>query len=325
MSTLEMVDHTKKERKANVLIRHLNLVILLLLIVIPSLTNPNFRTIQNLEGFLQSSGILILLAMGEALVLLVAGVDLSVGATIALGSVLLSLSIAGGMNTILAVALTLVAATATGILNGVIVSYLKIPSFITTFGMMGLEVSIALVISGGNRISLPTSSALPALASSSVVGVPYQIWLVIFVVVVGTFFLRHYAIGRHLYAVGSNPSAARLSGVSVPRTLLLAFAGSGLLAGLAATVYTARIVSGDPIAAGNLNLQAIAAAVIGGVSLFGGRGTLVGACIGAIIYQIITNVLNLYGIDPNITEVSGGLIILLAAYANVTGLRDNRT
>jgi ribose transport system permease protein len=106
--------------------------------------------------------------------------------------------------------------------------------------------------------------------------------------------------------------------------LVLAFAASGFFSGLAAIVFTARIVSGDPIGGGGLNMEAIAAAVIGGVNLFGGRGTLLGACIGAVIYGLITNVLNLYGVNPNYTEVAGGVIILIAAYANVASMRSKR-
>jgi ribose/xylose/arabinose/galactoside ABC-type transport system permease subunit len=292
-----------------------------LLVAIPAATNPDFRSVANLQGFLTSAGVLVTLTMGEAFVLLVAGVDLSVGAAAALGSVVVTLALVHPLPLVLALVLTVVVTTACGIASGLAVAYLGLPSFIVTFGMLGLQGGAALVISGGNRISMPTTSSLPTLASGVVLGVPYQIWLTLILLVLGSAFLRYVRAGRHLYAVGSNLNAARLSGVPVQRILVLAFALSGLFAGIGGIIYAARIVSGDPLGQPNLNLQAIAAAVIGGVSLFGGRGTLVGAFLGALVYALITNVLDLYGVNPNITELVSGLIIIAAAYTNVASVR----
>jgi ribose/xylose/arabinose/galactoside ABC-type transport system permease subunit len=129
--------------------------------------------------------------------------------------------------------------------------------------------------------------------------------------------LRHFRIGRGLYAVGGNLEAARLSGLPIGRITLFAFALSGLFSGVAAVVYTARIVSGNPIGGVNLNLEAIAAAVIGGVSLFGGRGTLVGACFGTIVYGLIQNILDIYNVNPSITEIVAGAVVVLAGLMNV--------
>jgi ribose transport system permease protein len=204
-----------------------------------------------------------------------------------------------------------------GILSGASVLILKIPSFIVTFAFMGIANAAGLVISGGDRIGLPVGSALPQLATAEIFGVPYQIVLALMLLAIGTFGLQHLTIGRHLSAVGGNSEAARLSGFSIRRATLVAFGLSGLFASIAAVVYTARIVSGNPIGGGNLNLQSIAAAVIGGVSLFGGSGSLVGACFGAVLYSLIENVLNLYNVNPNITEIVAGVIVLLAGLINV--------
>jgi ribose transport system permease protein len=255
--------------------------------------------------------------MGQSFVLLIAGIDLSVGAVLALGSVVMASLLQEGWALWAATLATLATGLGIGVLSGASVIALRIPSFIVTFAFMGIAFAAGLVISGGDRIGLPAGSALPQLASGAFLGVPWQIILALVLLVIGTLALRHLPAGRRLYAVGGNQEAARLSGISIARTTLVAFGLSGLFASIAAIVYTARIVSGNPIGGGNLNLQSIAAAVIGGVSLFGGKGTLVGACFGAILYGLIENVLNLYNVNPNITEIVAGIIVLLAGLINV--------
>lgn len=301
------------------LARYVIWVFVALLIAIPAATNADFRSTANIQGFLQSSGVLAILTMGEAFVLLIAGVDLAVGGAVALGSVAVAQAIAHGNGLLLAVPFAIALPALAGVINGVFVGWLRLPSFIVTFGMLGLEASAALSISHGNRISIPPSSALPGLATNQFLGIAYQIWLALGLLVLGTVFLRYSRFGRYLYAVGGNLEAARLSGIPVRRVLVAAFALSGLFAGIAAVVYASRVVSGDPLAASNLNLQAIAACVIGGVSLFGGRGNLLQAFLGALVYELITNVLNLYGVNPNVTELVAGALILAATFVNVVG------
>jgi len=286
-------------------------------IAIPAILNPHFRSPDNVQGFLQSIGVLLILAMGQSFVLLIAEIDLSVGAVLAMGSVVLASLLEHGWPLWAGVLATLTAGLSFGVLSGVSVLALRIPSFIVTFAFMGIAFAIGLVISGGNRIGLPAGSVLPQLATGEFFGVPYQVFLALILLVLGTFVLKRLPVGRHLYAVGGNPEAARLSGVSIRQATLVAFGLSGLFASIAAVVYTSRIVSGNPIGGANLNLQSIAAAVIGGVSLFGGKGTLVGACFGAILYSLIENVLNLYNVNPNITEIVAGAIVLVAGLINV--------
>jgi ribose transport system permease protein len=215
------------------------------------------------------------------------------------------------------VAATLAAGLGVGVLSGAGTVLLRIPSFIVTFAFMGIAYAAGLVMSGGDRIALPDGSVLPRLASGELGGVPYQIYLAATLLILGTLGLRHLRTGRHLYAVGGNAEAARLSGLSIGRVTLVAFGLSGLFAAIAAVVYTSRIVSGNPIGGGNLNLQSIAAAVIGGVSLFGGRGTLLGACFGAILYSLVENVLDIHNVNPNVTEIVAGCIVVLAGLMNV--------
>ena len=292
-------------------------IALALAVAVPAILNPHFRSHDNVQGFLQSIGVLLILAMGQSFVLLIAEIDLSVGAVLAMGSVVLASLLEHGWPLWAGVLATLAAGLSFGALSGVSVLALRIPSFIVTFAFMGIAFATGLVISGGNRIGLPAGSLLPQLATGEIFGIPYQVVLALVLLALGTFVLRHLPIGRRLYAVGGNAEAARLSGVSIRQATLVAFGLSGLFASIAAAVYTSRIVSGNPIGGANLNLQSIAAAVIGGVSLFGGKGTLVGACFGAILYSLIENVLNLYNVNPNITEIVAGVIVLVAGLINV--------
>jgi ribose transport system permease protein len=286
-------------------------------IAVPATLNPSFRSYDNFQSFLQSTGVLLIVSMGQSFVLLIAGIDLSVGAVLAMSSVVLAILLQQGCPLTIAVICTLAGGLAIGLLNGACTLLLRIPSFIVTFAIMGIASAVGLVVSGGDRISLPSGSVLPALATGTVLGLPGQIMLALLLLILGTLALQHLTMGRHLYAVGGNKEAARLSGISIWRANLVAFGLSGFFAAIAAVVYTARIVSGNPIGGANLNLQSIAAAVIGGVSLFGGKGTLLGACFGAILYSLIENVLNLYNVDPDVTEIVAGAIVLVAGLINV--------
>ncbi|HLZ24809.1 MAG TPA: ABC transporter permease [Ktedonobacterales bacterium] len=292
------------------------LLAVLALVTIPALTNPSFTTEANLVGLLQASAVLTTVTMGEAMVMLVAGIDLAVGAAVALGSTILALTIAAGHPLLVGVVASVVVVGLCGFVSGLVVAKLKLPSFIVTFGMLGVEEGIALVISGGNRISLPFSSNLPSLMYSGVGDIPYAFCLSLVLLAAGSFFLRYIRTGRRMYATGSNLDAARVSGVRIDRVIITAFVLSSVFAALGGVIYTSRIISGDPVGDLTLNLQAIAAGVIGGVSLFGGRGTLRGAFLGAIAYTLIINVLNLYGVNPNVAELVSGVIIIGAAYAS---------
>lgn len=302
-------------------LQHSLWIALIVLIVIPALTNPSFTSPANVAGILQSSTVLATVTMGEAIVLLVAGVDLSVGAAVALGSTLLALVTAAHQPLIVGVVITFVVLGICGLLNGLAVAGLKLPSFIVTFGMLGLEEGTALIISGGNRISLPITSELPSLMYAGFLQIPYAFWLVLILLVCGSFFLRYIRAGRRIYATGSNLDAARVSGIRVGRIIIIAFILSSLFYAVGAVIYTSRIISGDPTGDPTLNLQAIAASVIGGVSLLGGRGTLLGAFLGAIVYTLIIDVLNLYGVNPNFAEFVSGIIIIAAAFASQMGSR----
>lgn len=299
--------------------------VLLLLVAIPAATNPAFRSIINLQGIAESSSILIVIAMGQAVIILMAGVDLSVGAIMALGSVLLAVFMGGHWPFVLAMGVMLAVAAMLGVLNGIGVALLRIPSFIMTFGMMGLAGGIALVVSRGTPVPLPGTASLSSLVYGTFMGIPEDFWMAILLLLLLSAVMKFLPWGRHVYAVGSNRQAARLSGVRVERTIIVGFAVAALFAGLASVIYAARTVSGNPIGGANLNLDSIAAAVIGGTSLLGGRGQIWGAFLGAVIYSLIINVLTVYGINPNMAELVSGIVIIAAAYTGILGQKGGQT
>lgn len=299
--------------------------VVVLLVGIPAATNPSFRSLTNLQGLAQTSSVLIMVAMGQAIVLLLAGVDLSVGALMALGSVVIALALGAHWPLVLAIIIMMAVVMALGTLTGIGVGLLKIPSFITSFGMMGVAGAIALVLTKGQPIALPPTSSLPNLAYNRMAGIPEDFIFAIMVMIALSFVVKYFAIGRHVYAVGSNRQAARLAGVRVERTLVVGFLLSALFAGLGAIVYASQVMSGNPIGGTNLNLESIAAAVIGGVSLFGGQGRIVGAFVGAVVYSLIINVLNVYGINSNIAELASGFVIIGAAYVSVLGQKGGES
>lgn len=294
-------------------------VVMGLLVGIPAITNPSFRSMTNLQGVAESSGVLIVLAMGQAIVLLMAGVDLSVGSLMAMGSVFVAIFLTAHWSLVPAIAVMILVVMTLGTLSGLGVAWLRIPSFIVTFGMMGLASAVGLVLSHGTPVALPATSSLDNLVYSTIGGLPDDFLLALVVMVVLSLALRYLPFGRHLYAVGSNRQAARLSGIHVERTIITGFIISALLASVAGVIYASQVVSGNPIGGINLNLESIAASVIGGVSLFGGQGRIWGAFLGALVYSLILNVLNVYGVNPNLAELVSGLVIIGAAYVSVIG------
>lgn len=296
-------------------------VVIIFLVGIPAATNPAFRSLTNLQGIAQSSSVLIVLAMGQAVVLLMAGVDLSIGALADLGSVLIAMLLTAHWSLILSIVVMALVIGVLGFINGLGVARLRIPSFIVSFGMMGLAGAIGLEISQGTPIPLPATSNLSNLVYNSFGGIADDFWLALGLLVLLSLALHYLPFGRHLYAVGSNRQAARVSGVRVERTIIWGFIIAALMASLAGVVYASQVMSGDPTGGVNLNLESIAAAVIGGVSLFGGKGKIWGAFIGALVYSLITNVLNVYGVNPNLAELVSGVVIIGASYVSVLGQR----
>ena len=244
--------------------------------------------------------------------ILTGGIDLSPGSAIALMTmVFATLAKTEAWPLPLAILAVLVLGLGLGLINGVLTAYLRIPSFITTLATLSAFRGVAFMFNNGSPI-FSVSPNIEALFYGTLAGVPLPLFYVVALYALAFWFLRYTALGRKIYAVGGNASAARLSGIDVRRTQLLAFVLAGLAAGVGAVLMTARLNSGSPNYGVGLELSAIAAAVIGGASLAGGRGHVVNTVIGAMTIVIVQNALNLNAVPTSAQNVILGAIIVLA-------------
>lgn len=282
---------------------------------------PEFLSRDSLSAVLLSVSDQGIVAVGMT-VLLVAGMfDLSVGSTLALSGMVAAVFAAAGYPTPLAVGLGLATGTLVGWLNGLIVTELGINPFITTLGMMSLLRGLVLVISGGQNVSeLPAS--FTQIGQGELLGVQYPILISLAVVAVGHFLLSRTRYLRQSYYIGGNERAAALSGIDVRRMTVFCFALVGFLAALAGVMMTARLGSASTTAAKGLELRVISAVILGGASLKGGEGTVLGSLLGALLMSIIISSINLLGVDLNWVDFVLGAALLLAVMIDELGKRQ---
>jgi fructose transport system permease protein len=303
------------------------LLALAIAIVFFSLRSDRFLAGPNLSLVLQQVMVVGTLAIGQTLIILTAGIDLSCGAVMALSSIFMTkLAVDSGMSPILAIVVGLLVATGFGVLNGALVTRLKLPPFIVTLGTLNIAFALTHIYSHDQTISnLP--GALTWMGTTFKVGNTAVAWgsvLMLVLFAVAFYVLRHTGAGRHVYAVGDNPEAARLTGIHVDRVLLCVYAFAGLLYGVAALLLIGYTNVGDPQAGVTDNLDSITAVVIGGVSLFGGRGSVIGALIGALIVGVIRNGLQLIGVDSIYQVLITGVLVILAVSVDQIARRRTR-
>jgi ribose transport system permease protein len=273
--------------------------------------SPIFLTSSNLKNVLIQAGTNAIVAAGMTFVILSADIDLSVGSALALSSVVGATYIKNGEPIWLGILIMLGVGSAGGLLNGICVAYLGFPSFITTLATMWLFRGLAYVYTEGQAVTgLPKD--FRQLALGDVYGIPNVILLILVVYAISYLILSRVTIGRHIYAVGDNKEAARLSGVNVNRTKVLVFVLSGFLAALGGVVYTSRLFSGQPVAGITYELSAIAAVVIGGTSLSGGVGGILGTLGGAIFIATLMNGLVILNVSAFWQQVLMGIVVLAA-------------
>ncbi|OHD74540.1 MAG: hypothetical protein A2V99_08620 [Spirochaetes bacterium RBG_16_67_19] len=284
--------------------------VLVALIALMGVINPQFFTFINGVTVLRQACFLALVAAGQMLVILTAGVDVSLGAMIGLCSVIAAMvskqfgAVAGWITPLLV-------GGGIGLLNGFVVGRFKIDSFAVTLGTMGISGGLALIISKGLTIyNLPLS--YQSLAYINLGPVPLPVLIAAAVLVVMYFVLYRLRFGRYVYAVGGNREALRLAGVNVRRVMLWAFAGAGILTGIAAAMLSARINSGQPNLGKSLMMESIAACVVGGVTFKGGVGNLGGVVIGVLFLSTLSNGFDLIGVSSFVKEVVVGAIIIVA-------------
>ena len=289
------------------------LVGLIVVSVLMGFAGDAFLSIDNFVNILRQIAVVAIIAAGMTFVILSGGIDLSVGAVMALCGTVAAGLMAGGTTPSLAFAAALLIGVAAGAVNGVLVAYARMPSIIVTLATMGIARGLALIYSGGYPIDgLPAWVSI--LGSGSVAALPVAGLIMVVVFVVAWIVLARTAFGRYVYAIGGNEAATRLSGIRVGRAKLAVYLISGATAAVAGLVMTSRLMSGQPNAGAGFELDAIAAVVLGGTAIAGGRGSVIGTLVGALLLGVLNNGLNMMGVDPYVQNVIKGGIILLAIY-----------
>jgi rhamnose transport system permease protein len=302
-----------------VVVRELGIVAALLLLVVATvIANPRFLSAQNLRDLLLSASILTVLAAGQTIVIITRNVDLSVGSVLGLsayasGTLLVN---APGTPVILVILAGMAVGAVCGVLNGAIVAIAKVPSLVVTLGTLyafrGLD---SLWASSSDRLQINASdlpSSFKSLGGARLLGIPVIFLIALAVVLLVGFYLRNYRGGRELYGIGSAPDAARLSGIPVGRRVFTAFVVNGALAGLAGVLYAARFQTLDATAGTGIELNVVAACVVGGVAIFGGSGSVYGAALGALLLTTIGISLPQLGLNPFWRDAAVGALILAA-------------
>jgi ribose transport system permease protein len=286
---------------------------LVVLIIAASFISPFFLKGENILNVLRQVALYGILGIGMTVVILTKGIDLSVGSTVAAAGVLGAALMAQGVPIVVAVLACLAAGTVVGAVNGFGVSYWRIPAFIMTLGTMVMVRGLGLMLADGGTVGPgKAGDGFFWLGGGYFLGVPTPVYVFVIVCVVAAIMLALTPFGRAIYAVGSNEEAARLSGINVPLTTFAVYCICGFLAALSGLIFLSRLSVGDPNSGLGLELEAITIAVIGGTSLFGGEGTVLGTIGGAMVLAIIANVLNLAGVSPFSQQVVKGAIIILA-------------
>jgi len=290
------------------------------LVIAASLLSPRFLTVPNLLNVLRQVSIVGILAIGMTFVILTRGIDLSVGSTLGIAVVLFAgFMDSHGMAT--AIPAGFAAAALAGLVNGIGIAYGGIPAFIMTLGMLSFVRGLAFIYTGGTPIPI-LSESFYTFGNGYVAGLPIPALVLIAVLAVSGFVLGLTPFGRSIYAIGSNEDAARLSGVPVRMYKVLVYVIAGLLSGLAGLVYASQLSIGTPIAGQGYELDAIAAVVVGGTSLFGGKGSVAGTFLGTLIIGVLANILNLTAVDPFVQQLFKGALIIVAVFIMSRSGRD---
>ncbi|ARI75636.1 ABC transporter permease subunit [Halobacillus mangrovi] len=289
------------------------LIGLILIMAILGVMSDNFFTLDNLLNLLRQISINALIAFGMTFVILTGGIDLSVGSILAFGSALTAGMLASGMDPMLAVLIGLLAGLAMGAFNGLIITKGKVAPFIATLATMTIFRGATLVYTDGRPVTgLSDSFAFEMIGRGYVFGIPFPGILMIIVFFILFFILRKTVFGRQVYAVGGNEEASILSGIKADRVKVWVYSLTGMLSVLAGIILTSRLNSAQPTAGTMYELDAIAAVVLGGTSLAGGRGRIVGTLIGALIIGVLDNGLNLLNVSSFYQQIVKGGVILLA-------------
>ncbi|MBE3578761.1 MAG: ABC transporter permease [Caldanaerobacter subterraneus] len=286
---------------------------LAILIIFFSITSDKFLSVDNLLTVALQTSIIAIIAMGQTYVIITGGIDLSIGSNIALGGVVAALLMANGFSIPISIIIALLVGLFVGTVNGTLVAYGKIPPFIVTLGAMSIIRGTAYVLTGGIPITnVPLEFS--TFGMGRILKIPVPVIIMVILIAIFGFILAKTKLGRYIYAVGSNREAARLAGINIPTVLIAVYAISGFLAVWAGIIVAGRIISGQPAAGMGYELDAVAASVIGGASLFGGEGTILGTIAGAFVMGVLRNGLNLLNVSAFWQQIIIGAVIIGAVF-----------
>lgn len=308
----------QQERKKPVLeiIKSYSLYLAFLVIfIVFSLLNENFLSINNILNIIVQSSIIAIIAVGQTMVILTSGIDLSVGSIVGAVGIAIGLLMVAGVSIPVAVVVGMVMGAIFGLINGVIISYGRVPAFITTLGMMGIARGFGLALNEGKPVAgLPMQ--FEKIASASVGGIPSFVFYTLIIYMIMFIVLERTKFGRYIYAIGGNRDAARLSGVKVKVVEMIVYLFSGLFAGLGSVLLTARLNYATPVAGTGYELDTIAAVVIGGTALSGGHGRIIGTLVGALMLGILRNGLTIVNVSSFFQQIIIGSVIIIAVFAD---------
>ncbi len=318
------MDHSYQKFNFSVFLQKYGLFIaFFVLCLILSIINEHFLSINNLTNVLRQTSINGILALGMTFVILSGGIDLSVGSILACSGMISASFVAKGSdpNLFLAILSAVAVGTLLGSTNGILISRFKVPPFVATLGMLSAARGLTYIYNDG----MPFSGLSPAfrfLGQGYVFGIPVPVLIFIILSLISWFVLKYTIYGRYIYAVGGNIKSAKTSGIGTKKIIFSVYALSGFFAGLVGLILTARTTSALPQAGVSYELDAIAAVVIGGTSLKGGAGSILGTCLGALIIGVINNGLDLMGVSSYYQQVIKGCIIVLAVLMDSTRETD---
>ncbi|HHT37641.1 MAG: ABC transporter permease [Candidatus Wallacebacter cryptica] len=296
---------------------------LIILFIGFSLASPNFATFSNIVGILISTAVNGVLAIGVTFVIVTGGIDLSLGTVMTFSSVMTGVFIAfWGLPVPLGVIAGILTGGLCGLINGTMISKMRIPPFIATLGMMMVAKGLSLVISDTRPIYMIEPASFRKIAMGTVFNIPYGVFIFFAAAVLANIILTRTVLGRYAFALGSNEEAARLSGINVDKWKIFIYGLNGLFVGLGGVLMASRLSSAQPALGQGYELEAIAAVVIGGTSLSGGEGSILGTIIGAFVMSVLTNGLRIMSIPQEWQTVVIGAIVILAVYIDVLRRRQ---
>lgn len=289
--------------------------VLVIISIVATGLSSSFMSISNVMNIVRQISVIAILGAGMSFVILTGGIDLSVGSILAISGVLSAYTLAKTQSIALAIFVPIIVGAAIGFFNGIIITRGNLPPFIATLSTMVLFKGCVLVFTNGSPISARVKS-YTYIGKGYLFGIPVPIIILLIVFAIGFFILKYTAFGRSVFSIGGNKEATRLAGINVKKTETWVYAISGILAGLAGLILTARLGSAQPTAGSGYELDAIAAVILGGTSLSGGQGAIIPTVFGALILGVLDNILVLIDVNPFASDIVKGAVILLAVLAD---------